>query len=106
MSPQEVLGDGQGPSGVPQRAIIVPGAKFGGGDRVYDLVAEDGEHIASHVCSAPAFAPYDLWSHRTERQEAFAHKRITEVVFLDQSGIDLSELRARNKAWAEGQEQP
>ena len=85
------------------KAIIVGGQEFSSHDRVYDLVAEDGEHLASHICSHPCFAPGDLYEHRPERKEMFDAKGITECVWLEDSGVALDELLRRNKEWAASQ---
>lgn len=82
------------------RAIIVTGAKFSSGDHVYDLIAEDGEHLASHICSAPGFAYGDLYGNRDDRKEMFDAKGITEAVWLADSGLTIYELLERNKEWA------
>ena len=86
----------------PQRAIIVPpgGNADHLGDGVYALLTEEGECIATHVCSHPIYAPGDLWERRAERREEFADRNITEVVWLADSGLTLDELKRRNELFA------
>jgi hypothetical protein len=80
------------------RGILVDGGKSTQfGDHVYYLIAEDGEMIASHICSSRVYAPGDLWDRRKERQEQYAHKNIEELVWLEDSDISEEELRRRNK---------
>jgi len=89
-----------------QRAIIIPPGASGDhlGEGVYALVAEDGECIATHFCSSAYYAQGDLWDRRTERREEFAHKGITEVVWLADSGLTLDELKRRNAEFVKGAE--
>lgn len=47
--------------------LYIDGPK-NGGEGVYALISEDGEHLASHFCSNETFAPGDLESRRPERQ--------------------------------------
>lgn len=85
-----------------QRAIIVPpgGNADHHGYGVYALVTEEGECIATHVCSHAVYAPGDLWERRSKRQEEFADRNITEIVWLADSGISLDELKRRNALFA------
>jgi hypothetical protein len=69
------------------------------GEGVYTLVTEDGEGLCSHFCSQAAFAPGDLYSHRPERKPMFDAKGVTECVWLEDSGLSIEELTARNHAF-------
>ena len=71
------------------------------GEGVYTLVAEDGEGMCSHFCSYAGYAMADLYSTRPERKEMFNKKGITEVVYLNESGISREELFKRNKEYFE-----
>jgi len=89
------------------KAIIVPPGKDGThmGEGVYALVAEDGECLATHVCSHACYAPGDLYTRRPERQPMFEAKGITELVWLAESGLTLAELQERNRAFAPADEE-
>lgn len=82
------------------KAIIL-GGKYNSKDGVFDLVAEDGEHLCSHFCSGSGYAEGDLYRNRPERKELFNKKGITEFVWLEDSGISEEELLKRNKEWYE-----
>ena len=50
--------------------VIAPKRESGMVDTVYHLlVAETGEHLASHLCSHYGFAYNDLYGTREERKE-------------------------------------
>lgn len=89
-----------------QRAIIVPPGKNADhfGEGVYALVAEDGECLATHVCSHACFAEGDLFALRPERKEMFAAKGITAFVWLADSGLTLEELTRRSYEFAADRE--
>jgi hypothetical protein len=78
--------------------IIGPDHK---GDGVYSLVADTGECLADHYCSASYFAPGDLEADRPERQKDWKEKfGEYKVLFIgEQSEITLEELLRRNKEW-------
>lgn len=64
------------------------------------LVAETGEHLASHFCSHSGFAYNDLYGTRTKRKEEWANRfGELEVKFIDETDITEDELVKRNKAW-------
>ena len=74
-----------------------------GGDGVYNLLTETGEHLASHLCSNSLFARGDLESHRPERQAEWkARFGDYEVAFLEDTEISLEELQRRNDEWFAG----
>lgn len=76
-----------------------------GRDCVFNiLVAETGEHLASHFCSNQMFAYGDLYATREERKEEWG-KRFgeLEVKYLNETGITEEQLLARNKDWYEKQ---
>lgn len=81
------------------KAIIIPPGKTADhfGEGIYALVAEDGEHLASHFCSSSYYAESDLYGRRPERQPMFEAKGITEFVWLADSGLTLDELLRRNQ---------
>ena len=81
--------------------VIIP--ERGSGDGVYYLiVAETGEGLASHLCSASHFAIGDLYANRPERKEEFG-KRFgeIEVKYIDETNISLDDLLERNKKFHE-----
>ncbi len=72
------------------------------GDTVYNLVADTGEHLASHMCSSWHFAEGDLEANRPERQKEWKEKfGEYEVKFLSETDISEEELLRRNKVWYE-----
>lgn len=82
--------------------IIAPGTNVKQ-DCVFNLlVAETGEHLASHLCSHYRYAKGDLYEDRPERIEEFT-KRFgeIEVKFIDETDISEDELLSRNKKWYE-----
>lgn len=64
------------------------------------LVAETGEHLASHLCSHYGFAHGDLYGDRPERIEEWT-KRFgeMEVKFIDDTDMTEEELLEKNKNW-------
>lgn len=80
--------------------VIVPGQDVQR-DAVFNiLVAETGEHLASHFCSCAGFAYGDLYAHRPERIEEWT-KRFGEldVKYIDETDISEEQLLERNKKW-------
>lgn len=73
---------------------------MGRGDGVYSLLADDGEHMASHMCSNAFYAQSDLHDRRPERKEEWS-KRFGEyeVVWLGSDEMTLETLIERNKEW-------
>lgn len=80
----------------------IPGSQYR--DAVYALIADDGEHLASHVCSSSGFARGDLHDRRADRQaewrERFGDYR---VIWVGEDDLTEEELIARNHAWHENQ---
>ncbi|MCK5602715.1 hypothetical protein KAR91_12620 [Candidatus Pacearchaeota archaeon] len=70
-------------------------------DGVYTLLTEEGEGLASHLCSHAGFAKSDLESRRPERQKEWKEKFGDYEVFFvsEQSEITEEELLKRNKAF-------
>jgi len=68
------------------------------------LVADTGEHLASHFCSNGSFAYGDLYAHRPERIKEWT-KRFgeLEVKYLEETNITQETLLQRNKEWGEKQ---
>lgn len=79
--------------------VIVPGRN--GGEGGYGiLVAETGEHLASHFCSHGGFAMGDLYSGRPERIKKWTERfGELEVKFLEDTDLSNDELHRRNKEW-------
>jgi len=66
------------------------------------LVAETGEHLASHFCSHHAFAKNDLYEARPERIKKFKRRfGEVEVKYIDETNISLEQLVELNKKWYE-----
>ena len=84
--------------------VISPGTKTNHDSPFNLLVAETGEHLASHYCSNYLFAKSDLYSGRPERIEEWT-KRFgeIEVKFIDETDITNEELIERNRKWYEEQ---
>ncbi len=71
------------------------------GDGIYTLVTEEGEGLASHLCSYAGFAKGDLEANRPERQKEW-HERFGNyevILFSEQIEITLEEILKRNKAF-------
>lgn len=81
--------------------VIAPGSNIDH-DCVFNLlVAETGEHLASHLCSNSSFAPGDLYHGRKERIEEWnARFGEVEVKFIDETDISIEELLRRNTEFA------
>lgn len=82
--------------------VIVPGRDVQR-DRVFNLlVAETGEHLASHLCSCAGFAKSDLYSGRQERIDEW-EKRFgeVEVKYIHETDVVEEDLIKRNKQWHE-----
>jgi hypothetical protein len=80
--------------------VIDPGRK-NYEEGVFDiLVAETGEHLASHFCSNYSFAYGDLYGNRPERIKEWTERfGELEVKFIDETDITVEELVARNQKW-------
>ena len=64
------------------------------------LVAETGEHLASHFCSHSGYAYGDLYSTRKERIKEWTERfGELEVKFLNETNIKFDELLKRNEKW-------
>jgi len=82
--------------------VIAPGSDMHR-DAIFNLlVAETGETLASHLCSASGYAPGDLYYNRPERIKEWAERfGEVEVKFIDETDIPEEELLRRNNAWFE-----
>ena len=82
--------------------VITPNKNTSHDATFHLLVAETGEHLASHYCSHGGFADYDLYESRAERIAEYA-KRFgkVEVKFLEDTNISKKELQDRNHKWFE-----
>ena len=71
-------------------------------DDVYFLITEEGELLASHICSNKAYALGDLYTHRKERIKKF-EDRFGEfsVDYLGNDEMTWEELLRRNKKFYE-----
>lgn len=80
--------------------VITPGKNVDH-DAVFNLlVAETGEHLASHFCSHWCFAMSDLYSGRPERIAKWAERfGEMEVKFIEDADLTVEELLSRNKLW-------
>lgn len=80
--------------------IIAPGREATRDALFNLLVAETGEHLASHFCSHYGFAESDLYSSRKERVDEY-EKRFgeVEVKYIDETDITQEQLIERNKDW-------
>lgn len=70
------------------------------GDGVYGLISEDGEMLATHMCSNASFARGDLHDTREERK-LWLKKRFGDykVIWLGDDDMDKKELERRNHEW-------
>lgn len=70
-------------------------------DAVFNiLVAETGEHLASHFCSCAVHAYGGLYAHRPERIEEWTRRfGELDVKYIDQTDISEEQLLERNKKW-------
>lgn len=81
--------------------VIAPGSDNSSGDCCYSLlVAETGEHLASHLCSSSGFAYGDLYGRRQERKDELG-KRFgeIEIKFINDTDISEKQLLERNRIW-------
>jgi hypothetical protein len=71
-----------------------------GGEGIYDLVADDGECLASHFCSHKGYAKGDLESNRPERIANWK-KRFGkyQVLWLGEDDLTKEEIKKRNNDW-------
>lgn len=73
-----------------------------GGEGPYDILTEDGEHLAGHYCSHRGYARGDLEANRPERQKEWRERfGEYEVVMLGDDDMNQDELIKRNHAWYE-----
>lgn len=83
-----------------KQLVIVEGGRSSMGIIYHLLVADTGEHLASHICSAKAFAEGDLYYNRPERikdlKERFGE---VKVDFLKDTDISEEEMLKRNGEW-------
>lgn len=81
--------------------VIAPGKDSSLRDCVFNiLVAETGEHLASHLCSNYMFAYGDLYANRPERIKEWTKKfGKIDVKYIDETEITKDELLRRNKNW-------
>jgi hypothetical protein len=85
--------------------VIAPGRDVTSDALFHLLVAETGEHLASHLCSHYGFAKGDLYENRPERIEKFTNRfGDIEVKFIDETDITEEQLLERNKNWYEEQQ--
>lgn len=75
------------------------------GEGHYILLTDDGEFLASHICSHAGYADGDLWRERPEREEKWK-ERFGEykVVWLGDDDMKLETLIERYKEWAKKDE--
>lgn len=71
-------------------------------DGIYYLITEEGEVLATHICSHKAYALGDLYTHRKERIKKFKD-RFGEfsVDYLGHDEMTWEELLRRNKRFYE-----
>lgn len=83
--------------------LIIVGPE-NGGQGFYYLIAENGEALASHLCSHAGFAQSDLHDGREERKIEWAKKfpEGYEIVWLEDSGLTFGTLKERIAKWTEG----
>lgn len=80
--------------------VITPGTETNHDSPFNLLVAETGEHLASHYCSHYLFAESDLYSGRPERIEEWRERfGEIEVKFINETDISQDELIKRNHKW-------
>lgn len=86
-----------------QRVLyIVESGDFGPRDKVYALIADDGEYLYSHICSDKTFAKGDLHDRRLERQAELREKYGDYVVrWIGEDAMTETELLRRNNGWAQ-----
>jgi len=83
--------------------VITPGRKSRKKNCVFHiLVAETGEHLASHFSTDPVFAYGDLYLTRENRIKEWKERfGDFEVKYIDETDLKEEELRERNKKWAD-----
>ena len=70
------------------------------GEGTYNLVAETGEALASHLCSHAGYALHDLESGRPERQKEWKKQFGTyEVIRMGDDSMTDDILIKRNEDW-------
>ena len=75
------------------------------GEGIYDLITEEGQHLASHYCSSARYSLGDLESRRPERQKEWKAKfGDYQIVYLRDYAMTREELVARNKRYCEREE--
>jgi hypothetical protein len=80
--------------------VITPGRDVQTDSVFHILVAQTGEHLASHLCSHSGFAYGDLYARRPERIKDWTERfGEIEVKYIDETDITEDELVARNKKW-------
>lgn len=71
-------------------------------DGVYYLITEEGEVLASHLCSNKLYALGDLYTHRKERIKNFKDRfGDFSVDYLGNDEMTWEELLRRNKKFYE-----
>lgn len=82
--------------------VITPSKSTSYDSYFHLLVAETGEHLASHICSHGGFARYDLYDSREDRKKQYDERfGKVEVKFLEETKITPEELIERNRKWFE-----
>jgi hypothetical protein len=77
-----------------------------GGEGIYHLIADDGEHLANHFCSSAGFAKGDLESRRPERQKEWKERfGEYQVLWLGEDDMTLEKIKELNKKWYENNKQ-
>jgi len=71
---------------------------LGDGDGIYHLLTEEGEALASHLCTNSGFAKSDLLLRRSERIKKYK-ERFGEItlLFLGDDETTLEELQKLNE---------
>lgn len=80
--------------------VIAPGQDVQEDAVFHILIAETGEHLASHFCSGADFAYGDLYANRPERIKEWT-KQFGElkVKYINQTDISEEQLHEQNKKW-------
>ena len=82
--------------------VIAPGRKPHHHGVYNLLVAESGEHLASHFCSHAGYAYGDLYRNKPDRIKELKNRfGEIEVKFIDETSITEEELVKRNGQWFE-----
>jgi hypothetical protein len=75
------------------------------GEGIYDLITEEGQHLASHYCSTASYSLGDLESRRPERQKEWKAKfGDYQIVYLGDDAMTREELVTRNNLYYEKEE--